>query len=83
MNEIPEPNTLIRLLAGAFMAVLAWFARVQVKRITRLEREYATKTALEQLALQNKEQLNRIEAAVTRTNERMDDLLLLDRGKDK
>lgn len=82
MNDLPESKTILEILFGAVMALLSWFARMQNRRITELERTAATKAELQQLITLSNGHLERIENTVTRTHERIDDILLR-RGDEK
>lgn len=74
MNDLPETKTVIEWLFGAFVAVLTWIGRFQIKRIDRLEQHYMPRVEVERLHEENRQRLDEIRETVGRTEARMDQL---------
>jgi hypothetical protein len=94
MNEIQESKPIIEMLVGAVMTLaLSFFKLTQrghERRINALQRELnelkqtaATKSELESMYRETTNHLVAIRETVTRSHERIDELLLLEREKSR
>lgn len=74
MNDLPEAKTIIEWIGGAFVAVITWIGRYQIKRIDHLYANYMPRIEVEKLHEENRQRLDEIRDTVGRTEARIDQL---------
>lgn len=74
MNELISDPKFSLLVAGAFMGLLVWLGKRQIRRIDALEQTSVSKADIERMHGENTRKLEGIAVGVTATHRRIDEI---------